>query len=166
MELKLNINNVKREVHVEPVETGFIVRVDGEEYAVTDAVTGGGRISFVIGPKLHTGLISCSHDGIGFSMRSHFYRVVEEASDADRPTTTHISHGRLEAPMPGNIVAINVDAGDEVTAGQPVIVLESMKMQNEITSPFNGTVERIICTVGEQVGFDQVLAEIAPSKTP
>lgn len=70
------------------------------------------------------------------------------------------SDGRLEAPMPGTIVAVHVAEGDPVTPGQALIVLESMKMQNEIASPVGGTVRTINCRPGEQVGFGDVLAVV------
>lgn len=163
MEFKLNIDGVSKGVHVERVEGGFVVTVDGREYAVADVVAQGERIYFSIGQRIFAGLVSHGQD-VGFSMRGRYYRIAQEPVDADRPVSSRVSHGRLEAPMPGNIVSVNVDVGDTVSAGTPVVVLESMKMQNEITAPFDGTVERISCAPGDQVGFGQVLAEIVPAK--
>jgi biotin carboxyl carrier protein len=62
--------------------------------------------------------------------------------------------------MPGSIVAVRVSEGDRVTAGTPVVVLESMKMQNEITAPVDGVVKRINCRVGDRVNLTDLLAEI------
>jgi biotin carboxyl carrier protein len=70
------------------------------------------------------------------------------------------SDGRVQAPMPGGIIAVHVHEGDHVTAGQPLVVLESMKMHNEITSPADGVVQRIHSKVGDQVSFGHVLVEI------
>ena len=68
--------------------------------------------------------------------------------------------GRIEAPMPGSIIALHVKPGDPVKSGQPVVVLESMKMHNELVAPVDGVVRSLQCKVGDQVGFGQVLAEI------
>jgi biotin carboxyl carrier protein len=64
--------------------------------------------------------------------------------------------------MPGSIIAVNVAEGDHVRSGQALVVLESMKMHNEITAPHDGVVRKVNCRVGEQVGFGHVLVEIGP----
>lgn len=57
----------------------------------------------------------------------------------------------LKAPMPGLVVSILVEEGQQVTKGQVLVILESMKMQNELKSPRDGTVSRIRAKVGETV---------------
>jgi biotin carboxyl carrier protein len=66
----------------------------------------------------------------------------------------------LKSPMPGLIVAIPVQEGDTVTKGQTVIILESMKMQNELKAPRDGTVQRISVQVGQSVEQKKVLITI------
>ncbi|MGV9006655.1 MAG: acetyl/propionyl/methylcrotonyl-CoA carboxylase subunit alpha [Brevundimonas sp.] len=73
------------------------------------------------------------------------------------------SDGSLRAPMPGKIVATPVKAGDTVTKGQPVIVLEAMKMEHALVAPFDGVVGSVGFAVGEQVGADAVLATVEAS---
>jgi 3-methylcrotonyl-CoA carboxylase alpha subunit len=68
--------------------------------------------------------------------------------------------GSLRAPMPGKIVATPVKPGDTVTKGQPVVVLEAMKMEHAIVSPFDGVVGDIGVAVGDQVPADAVLAVV------
>ena len=74
------------------------------------------------------------------------------------------SDGKVESPMPGNIIKVCVNEGDMVEAQQPVVVIESMKMQNEIPAPVGGEVARVSCSVGDQVGFGDVLVEITPAE--
>jgi biotin carboxyl carrier protein len=77
-------------------------------------------------------------------------------------------HGALEAegrqqilaPMPGKIVRVLVQAGEKVEAGQGLLVVEAMKMQNEIRSPKNGTVERLLVKEGQPVNSGEILAWI------
>ncbi|MFD1485321.1 acetyl-CoA carboxylase biotin carboxyl carrier protein subunit [Lacticaseibacillus baoqingensis] len=57
----------------------------------------------------------------------------------------------LTAPMPGSITKINVKVGDQVTENQPVMILEAMKMENEIVAPKAGTVTAIAVTKGDTV---------------
>jgi biotin carboxyl carrier protein len=68
---------------------------------------------------------------------------------------------QIAAPMPGKIVRLLVAAGDAVEAGQGLIVVEAMKMQNEIRSPKSGTVERIAVKEGQTVNAGDVVAVIA-----
>jgi biotin carboxyl carrier protein len=77
-------------------------------------------------------------------------------------------HGALEAegrqqilaPMPGKIIRVLVQAGEKVQAGQGLLVVEAMKMQNEIRSPKSGTVERLLVKEGQPVNAGEVLAWI------
>ena len=70
------------------------------------------------------------------------------------------SDGALRAPMPGKIVATPAKAGDTVAKGQPVVVLEAMKMEHALVAPFDGVVGEIGVAVGDQVAADTVLAVV------
>jgi 3-methylcrotonyl-CoA carboxylase alpha subunit len=59
--------------------------------------------------------------------------------------------GRLTAPMPGKVIAVSVKAGDVVERGQPLLVMEAMKMEHTIGAPTAGTVREVFYSVGEQV---------------
>ena len=67
---------------------------------------------------------------------------------------------RILAPMPGKVVRILALPGTEVEAGQPVLVIEAMKMQNELKSPKKGKVNRLAVGEGAAVEAGQVLAEV------
>jgi biotin carboxyl carrier protein len=77
-------------------------------------------------------------------------------------------HGALEAegrqqivaPMPGKIVRVLVEVGNKVEAGQGLLVVEAMKMQNEVRSPKTGTVERLLAKEGQTVNAGEILAWI------
>jgi biotin carboxyl carrier protein len=74
-------------------------------------------------------------------------------------------HGALEAegcqqvaaPMPGKVIRVLVKEGDAVEAGQGLLVVEAMKMQNEIRSPKRGTVEKLLAKEGQAVNASEVL---------
>jgi len=65
---------------------------------------------------------------------------------------------QVVAPMPGKVIRLLVNAGDEVEAGQGLVVVEAMKMQNEIRSPKKGRVERLQTREGQAVNAGDVLA--------
>jgi biotin carboxyl carrier protein len=73
------------------------------------------------------------------------------------------AEGRQQAiaPMPGKVVRVLVKAGDVVEAGQGLVVIEAMKMQNEVRSPKRGTVERLLVSEGQTINAGEVLAVVA-----
>ncbi|GAB2953405.1 acetyl-CoA carboxylase biotin carboxylase subunit [Streptomyces pseudoechinosporeus] len=76
----------------------------------------------------------------------------------------HTGVDSLTAPMPGTVTVVKVAVGDEVTAGQSLLVVEAMKMEHVISAPHAGTVAELDVTPGSTVAMDQVLAVIAPQE--
>jgi propionyl-CoA carboxylase alpha chain len=74
---------------------------------------------------------------------------------------TAVTPGSLLAPMPGTVVRVDVAEGDPVTAGQPLLVLEAMKMEHPVTAPAGGIVTSLPVAVGRQVEAGAVLAVIS-----
>jgi biotin carboxyl carrier protein len=68
---------------------------------------------------------------------------------------------QIVAPMPGKVVRVLVHAGDHVESGQGLLVVEAMKMQNEIRSPKSGTVERVLVKEGQAVNAGEALCVVA-----
>jgi biotin carboxyl carrier protein len=77
---------------------------------------------------------------------------------ASRPRS---GDGRVKAPIPGLITRVLVEVGQPVEADQPLVMLEAMKMENEIRAPFSGTVSAIHVTQGQSVVRAEVLAEVS-----
>ncbi len=71
---------------------------------------------------------------------------------------------KVKAPLPGEIVAVLMSEGQEVHKGEPVLILEAMKMQNEIVSPISGKIKSISVKADETVMKDQILFEVEPGK--
>ncbi len=67
---------------------------------------------------------------------------------------------KVLSPMPGNILAINSAVGTSVKTGDVIMVLEAMKMENDIVAPVDGTIKEILVQKGSTVETDQVLAVI------
>lgn len=77
-------------------------------------------------------------------------------------TAAEKSIGSLQAPMPGKILELLSAEGDEVELGDPVAILEAMKMENELKAPCAGTITTISVTTGSNVEKNQLLIEIEP----
>ena len=72
-----------------------------------------------------------------------------------------VEGGRLTAPMPGKVVSFAVKAGDKVTKGQPLAVMEAMKMEHTIAAPKDGTVQEVLYAPGDQVAEGAELLKLA-----
>lgn len=71
-------------------------------------------------------------------------------------------NGSLSSPMPGRIVTVLVEVGQTVKAGQPVVIVEAMKMENELAAPIDGEVQSIDVSADQAVDAGQRLLVIAP----
>ena len=81
--------------------------------------------------------------------------AIDEASEA-----TGRGSSRIEAPIPGKVVAVAVAPGDDVTPGQSLVVLEAMKMENELTADRGGRVAAVHVAAGDTVESGAVLVEL------
>ncbi|MFE6172378.1 acetyl/propionyl/methylcrotonyl-CoA carboxylase subunit alpha [Streptomyces sp. NPDC056464] len=147
----------------EPRPVGFPLRIgDPVEHAprgthtVTDdqvAVTlDGVRHTF------HRAADWLGRDGDAWHVRDH------DPVAASLTGAAHAGADSLTAPMPGTVTVVKVAVGDEVTAGQSLLVVEAMKMEHVISAPHAGTVAELDVTPGTTVAMDQVLAVITPAE--
>lgn len=83
------------------------------------------------------------------------------AAPAAAPAPAAAGEGVVKAPMPGNINAVKFSAGQSVKAGDVIIILEAMKMENEIVAPKAGTLKGVFVTKGATVNTGDALFEIA-----
>lgn len=74
--------------------------------------------------------------------------------------TSAVQEGSLLAPMPGTVVRLGAELGDTVTAGQPLVWLEAMKMEHTIAAPAAGVLTELSVTVGQQIAVGAVLARV------
>lgn len=68
---------------------------------------------------------------------------------------------KINAPMPGKIVAVKANPGDKVTKGQVILVLEAMKMENDVVAPQDGTVASVNVAVGSSVESGETIATLS-----
>jgi acetyl-CoA/propionyl-CoA/long-chain acyl-CoA carboxylase, biotin carboxylase, biotin carboxyl carrier protein len=83
------------------------------------------------------------------------------AALADRAGRHSGAHDVIRSPMQGTVLKVNVAAGDEISAGQVLVVIEAMKMENEIVAHHSGVVESVDVSAGDQVGNGQPLVQLA-----
>ncbi|MFF8934045.1 biotin carboxylase N-terminal domain-containing protein [Streptomyces paradoxus] len=95
-------------------------------------------------------------DGDAWHVRDH------DPVAASLTRAAHAGADSLTAPMPGTVTVVKVAVGDEVSAGQSLLVVEAMKMEHVIAAPHAGKVTELDVAPGTTVAMDQVLAVIAP----
>ncbi len=148
-----------------PGERVWLCKVDGKEVAVDAALTARDVLSVLVDGKAYEIKRERSLQGeIHMILGSARYAV--DVRDPRSLRTRRAAGGaeagpqKLNAPMPGKIVRIAVKQGEEVKAGQPLIVMEAMKMQNEMKSPKDGKVQKILVSEGSAVNPGDTLAII------
>jgi biotin carboxyl carrier protein len=155
-----------REFLVEIVDEHH-VSIDGKTYEVDFvSVSGQPVYSLIADGKSHEAYVRESDEGWQVLLRGRLYpvRVEDEREKRLRAAAgggvAETGEFHLKAPMPGLVVAIPVEEGQQVKKGQVLLILESMKMQNELKSPRDGTVNRIKVRAGESVEQKQPLLSV------
>ncbi len=101
-------------------------------------------------------------DGIflhGFGRALHFEEIADETAAAG---VSHSGDLRVIAPMPGTIIKVMVEKGAVVKKGQSLVIVEAMKMENEVRASGEAVVEHVLVAAGERVGFGQELLKLVP----
>ena len=148
-------------VEVERTPTGLVVRIAGEEFRPDVVVTGPDALSILLaGRSLEvTQQQTAAGALITFAGKTFPVEVRDPRSFRSRKKTGASAAGPMKiiAPMPGKVVRILAAAGNEVEAGQPVIVIEAMKMQNELKAPKKGKIQKVLVGEGAAVNAGDAL---------
>ncbi len=87
-------------------------------------------------------------------------KPVAAPAPAKKAAPVAAAEGAVISPMPGTILKVNVKVGDAVKAGDSVVILEAMKMENDITAPKDGVVKALYVEAGQTVAKDDALFEV------
>jgi biotin carboxyl carrier protein len=146
-------------VRVEAREAGTIaVAVGDGGPELVELMAEGPTLTVLIGDRV---LELAPAGDASFAARGGVGITVEARRAGARASATTASSGTVLSPMPGRIVKLLVAVGDEVAAGAGLVVMEAMKMENEIGAPHAGTVARVLVSAGETVDRDAALVELA-----
>lgn len=163
MELEFNQNNITRQVHVsnDSLTIGdktlrfeinrvnpnnMYIRIDNSIYDVYDVHIVDDMVNFM-------------HKGLLYSIPFKDEQAILLAKMGFK-SGKKSNQGSVKSPMPGKITSIKKQVGDTVKAGESVVILEAMKMENELKSPISGIVEVIHVEEGKSVEKNTVLIEI------
>jgi len=149
---------------------GFSATLDGAVHRVV--VLGGGPRSTAGGASVEElaleidgrpcrPLVARLHDRLLVSLGGRVYTF--ESGDEAPGAESAGGSGAVTAPMPGKVVSVLVAVGDVVTSGQPLVVLEAMKMESTLTAEIDGRVSEVPVVAGATVAAGDVLVTIEPA---
>jgi biotin carboxyl carrier protein len=161
--LKLQITIGGRKRRVELNRAGSLVEglIDDRKVQADVVELRDGTYSILVGGRSIDVRIEESPSGLrAVSGGREFAASISDPRKFRRGAGQLSAEGRqnVNAPMPGKVVRLLVKAGDAVKAGQGLLVIEAMKMQNEIRSPKSGTVEKLLAAEGQPVNAGETLA--------
>ena len=165
MKLEVTIGGEPQIVEIDE-KTGK-ARLGDQEFTYEIHSSGPGHYGLRIGDKLYKiANLNTSGRDVEFSMNDAWVAGTvkdEQALLLERLGFKDMSagsSGQVNAPMPGKVLEVMVSVGDDVSEGQPVVILEAMKMENELKAPVTGKVIKVTADSGQSVEKNEPLIEI------
>jgi len=153
-----------RRVELMRAGSSWQCRLDGKDFPADVTFPQPGVLSILVDGKSYEIKQQPAQGETGVVIGQEYFNVIvrDPRSLAARRRAGDDIQGvrKITAPMPGKVVRILAPAGTAVEAGQPVLVIEAMKMQNELKSPKKGTVKKLNVGEGTAVEAGQTLAEV------
>jgi glutaconyl-CoA/methylmalonyl-CoA decarboxylase subunit gamma len=156
--LRVTVDGNARDIDARQVEPGVWSLMEGTRQTIAQ-VDG-------VAPKLTVAIATAGGDPIVVPVEVVPARSARLAALAKRPEAGALAPTALRSPMPGRVVKILVKVGDRVTVGQPAVVVEAMKMENELRATRAGTVQALRCEEGATVEAGQDLVVIGSDRNP
>ena len=162
MKLQIEIDGKKRPVELTQAGDRPVWRIDGHPLEADATEVSPAIYSILIDGKAFEVRVERSGTGLRAIAGSREFKIaIPDEREWRRKRGSAIeAEGRQQvlAPMPGKIVRVLVKTGDSVQAGQGLLVVEAMKMQNEIRAPKSGTIDRLAVVEGQTVNAGEVVA--------
>jgi len=160
---RLRVGGEDVEAVVDEVEGAFRVRLAGAVHHVDVAELVPGRFSLIVDGQSHDLGVDGRAGQWALVLDGERYAVEVHGTPWSRPAGQGAparGSGDVRAPMPGLLVDVRIAEGATVTAGQPLIIMEAMKMEMEIRAPHAGTIQRVHVAPGQEVAQGQVLVTL------
>jgi biotin carboxyl carrier protein len=119
-----------------------------------------GKLDLLIDGERVTAYVSSDNAKRWVTISGQTYLLTKQSGSRQSGHGHHHAAGELTAPMPGQVRAVNVSEGDDVTKGQTLMVLEAMKMEIRIQSPSDGKVGELFVKQGQTVEREQILIKV------
>ena len=153
MKLSAKVGEQIHELTVTRVDSAYVVTLDGVEHVLDARKLEADFYSILYGGKSYE--LTVESQGGSYWVRHGAYEQLVELADASRGGREQLRRRegpeQIDSIMPGKVVRVLVAEGDDVHAGQGVVVIEAMKMENEVASPRAGRVKEIAVAPGATV---------------
>lgn len=165
MKILAEVEGQERALDIERDGERFIVELDGRRYALEASEPEAGVHLLIHGGKVYECRVREEARGqFRVSLRSREYAITlrdpRRLRSASNSAGGAAGRASIAAPMPGKVVRVLVERGAQVEAGAGVVVVEAMKMQNEMKAPKAGTIVELNVREGETVNAGDVLAVV------
>lgn len=161
MSFALLLNGTRHEIEIIRRRPHLLLRIDGRDYTVQDpGPEGDGELALTVDGRRITALRAAG-DGVQdvrCDGRTHVVGLADDGGGAGADSGL----SELRAPMPGAVIEIHAAPGQRVARGDPLLTIESMKLQTVLSAPREGTVAEIAVAQDETFSKDQILARLTP----
>jgi acetyl/propionyl-CoA carboxylase alpha subunit len=168
LEYEFSLRGEKRKVTLEGKPPHATVTVGETEHEVDWAMVQGGVVSMIIDGRSRTARVAKTDGSLVIWVGGHRFELDVGTSDDQSVGAAGAGgavSGSIKAPMPGSVVKVLVSEGDEVEEGQSLVIVEAMKMENDVRSPLVGTVKSVNVKAGDSVGTTEAMVEIEPAES-
>jgi biotin carboxyl carrier protein len=159
----VKLKDGEKRVEIRKEGSTYFCDIDGEAF-VADArlVDGPGVVSLIVDKKCYEAVITATGKKMIVSTGGEEFEIELSDELAHRGvgrtgSAAEVGIEEVKAPMPGVVVAVEVETGEEIPPASPVVIVEAMKMQNEISTLGGGVVKKILVKTGDVVESQQTL---------
>lgn len=145
-------------VRIEQVGGDYTITIGERTYRAQIVRAADGALTFLVDGQQHYALTAHKGSQRWVALGAQLFALTKVEKSTRRRVRGQ-TDGSLTASMPGQVVKLLVNEGDVVTQGQPLLVLEAMKMEMRLNAPQSGTVTKLLCSVGQIVERGQALLE-------
>ena len=172
-EYRYEYNDNTHTIRLEPQSDGrYLATIGDQTFEVSASVEPSGALTIIVdGRRIRAYAEIGNADTHG--VRHHHVALLGNRPQSYDLTTAHTTSrrrgaragaGSLNAPMPGQVIEVLVTEGDNVEQGQPLLILEAMKMEIRVKAPHSGTVTQLKISAGDTVDRGQVLAQVVSAE--
>jgi len=164
MEFEFLVDGIAKKVAVAEKNGRFMIKQGDREFEADARRVSDNELVLVVGGRSYDVLIARDKDRKILFMGGREYVFCEPGEEAGRSwTDDHKGPGgglKIKAPMPGKVIKVLVGEGETVRKNQTLVIVEAMKMENEIKSSIEGSVKKIHVSAGELVDPERLLLEL------
>lgn len=167
MEFEFTVSGKTHKISVELKGEHYIIDTGNTKLDVNCQSISENCISFLIGNSTYTVYIASSENKRFLSIGGEQFCIEEKEAVSEQKISAGAGPvgNTVSSLMPGQVVKINIAEGEGVEENQTLVIVEAMKMENELKAPIKGVVKKIYFSQGDLVDAGKTIVELTPAKT-